>query len=401
MNIVVGRLSAMRRFRDSASVILPLHSALSASDQRRVFQKPPGGARKIVVATNIAETSLTIPDVVYVVDSGRQKCRQYDPRRGMSSLEARAWRFCALCRRVKQPLTLQRRRSGSLRRTPGSAKGAQGAFNLENTSRCLPACALQTCGVCLVRYPFGRLDLALTRRFAPRFRPFPQPEMGRVSLTETALQIKKLDLGSVDHVLSHAPDPPTPEAIRDATMTLMEAGALDSSGALTPLGHHLARLPVDVRVGKIVVIGAVLGCLKPSLTVAAYLSSKSPFVAPQDERDAADRVRVAFAAPKAPGIAAGQFSDHLVVVAAYDGWQAAVASGGTRAGSDFCRRHFLCPITLAALHGACYDSVSENPALTFLRLPDMRGQFAELLADAGFLGSSGAFCPTFRLLELA
>ena len=94
MNIVVGRLSAMRRFRDSASVILPLHSALSASDQRRVFQKPPGGARKIVVATNIAETSLTIPDVVYVVDSGRQKCRQYDPRRGMSSLEARAPRLC-------------------------------------------------------------------------------------------------------------------------------------------------------------------------------------------------------------------------------------------------------------------------------------------------------------------
>ena len=90
VNIVVGRLSAMRRFRDSGSVILPLHSALSASDQRRVFQRPPGGARKVVVATNIAETSLTIPDVVYVVDSGRQKCRQYDPRRGMSSLEARA-----------------------------------------------------------------------------------------------------------------------------------------------------------------------------------------------------------------------------------------------------------------------------------------------------------------------
>jgi len=353
VNIVVGRLSAMRRFRDSASVILPLHSALSASDQRRVFQKPPGGARKIVVATNIAETSLTIPDVVYVVDSGRQKCRQYDPRRGMSSLEARAPLLCAHWCSTHLQLMLQRRRSGSPRRTPGSVRGVLGVFNLENTSRCLLACALQACGACLVRPCFGRMDPALTRRFAPRLRPFPQPEMGRVSLTETALQIKKLDLGSVDHVLSRAPDPPTPEAIRDATTTLTEAGALDSSGALTPLGHHLARLPVDVRVGKIVVLGAVLGCLKPSLTVAAYLSSKSPFVAPQDERDAADRVRAAFAAPKAPGIAAGQFSDHLVVVAAYDGWQAAIASGGTRAGADFCRRHFLCPITLAALHGTC------------------------------------------------
>ena len=209
-----------------------------------------------------------------------------------------------------------------------------------------------------VHRAFSRSFLDLHSRAGSRLgRPFPQPEMGRVSLTETALQIKKLDLGSVDHVLSRAPDPPTPEAIRDANTTLTEAGALDSSGALTPLGHHLARLPVDVRVGKIIVIGAVLGCLKPSLTIAAYLSSKSPFVAPQDERDAADRVRVAFAAPKAPGIAAGQYSDHLVVVAAYDGWQAAVASGGTRAGADFCRRHFLCPLTLAALHGACHDSV--------------------------------------------
>ena len=183
-------------------------------------------------------------------------------------------------------------------------------------------------------------------------RPFPQPEMGRVSLTETALQIKKLDLGSVEHVLSRAPDPPTPEAVRDAIETLTEAGALDSAGMLTPLGHHLARLPVDVRAGKIIVLGAVLGCLKPALTIAAYLSSKSPFAAPQDERDAADGVRVALAASKAPGIAAGQFSDHLVVVAAYDGWQAAVASGGSRAGAEFCRRHYLCPLTLAALQGA-------------------------------------------------
>lgn len=222
--------------------------------------------------------------------------------------------------------------------------------------------------------------------------------MGRVSLTETALQIKKLDLGSVDVVLSRAPDPPTPEAVRDAITTLTEAGALNSAGVLTPLGHHLARLPVDVRVGKIIVLGAVLGCLRPSLTIAAYLSSKSPFVAPHDERDAADRVRVAFAAPKAPGIAAGQFSDHLVVVAAYDAWRTAAASGGTRAGADFCRRHFLCPLTLAALHGVrpggLFFNVCAHGTLTCLRVrllaSDMRGQFAELLADAGFFGNSSA-----------
>ena len=90
VNTVVSRLSMMRRFREGSSLILPLHSALSAADQRRVFQRAPHGARKIVVATNIAETSLTIPDVVYVVDSGRQKARQYNSRKSMASLEVRA-----------------------------------------------------------------------------------------------------------------------------------------------------------------------------------------------------------------------------------------------------------------------------------------------------------------------
>ena len=183
------------------------------------------------------------------------------------------------------------------------------------------------------------------------YRPFPQPEMLRVSMTETALQIKQLDLGPVEVVLSRAPDPPAPEAVREAVEALTEAGALDAAGELTPLGHHLARLPVDVRAGKIIVLGAVLGALRPALTIAAYLSSKSPFLAPYDERDAADGVRRALAAPGAKGIAAGQRSDHLVVVAAYDGWLTACASGGARAGAEFCRRYYLCPNTLSALTG--------------------------------------------------
>ena len=177
--------------------------------------------------------------------------------------------------------------------------------------------------------------------------------MLRVALSETVLQVKTLSLGAVEHVLSRAPDPPAQEAVREAVSTLVETGALDAEGVLTPLGRHLARLPVDVRAGKIIVLGAVLGCLRPSLTIAAYLSSKSPFIAPHDERDAADRVRRALAAPGAAGIAAGQHSDHLVVVAAYDGWRAACAAGGSRGGAEFCRRHCLCSVTIAALHGAC------------------------------------------------
>ena len=90
VNTVVSRLAAMRRFCESSCLLLPLHSALPASEQRRVFQRAAPGVRKIVVATNIAETSLTIPDVVYVVDAGRQKSRQYDARRSMSSLEVQS-----------------------------------------------------------------------------------------------------------------------------------------------------------------------------------------------------------------------------------------------------------------------------------------------------------------------
>jgi len=321
---LVGRLAAARVFRGGAAVILPLHSALPAVEQRRVFQAPPRECRKVVVATNIAETSLTIPDVVYVIDAGRQKCRQYDSRRSMSSLKEE-WVSAA------------------------NARQRQG-----RAGRVQP----------------GQYYALYTAQRAAALRPYPVPEMLRVALTETALQIKSLDLGAVESVLARAPDPPAAAAVAEAMVTLEAVGALDAAGALTPLGRHLARLPVDVRAGKIIVMGAVLGCLRPALTIAAYLSSKSPFMAPHDEHDAADRVRHAFSSPGASGIAAGQRSDHLLVVAAYDGWRAATFAGGTRAGADFCRRHWLDSVTLAALH-------------------DMRSQFAELLLDAGFLGRPG------------
>ena len=225
---------------------------------------PPDGVRKIVVATNVAETSVTIEDVVVVVDSGRVKERQWDPRRNMASLEE-GW--------VSRAAARQRAgRAGRVRP-----------------------------GVCYA--------LFTRHRHETRMRHHQVPELHRVPLTEVVLQIKKLGVGdSAESFLSRALEPPSPVAVAAAVATLREIGAVDASdeGALTPLGHHLAALPVDCRVAKMLVYGAMLSCASPALTVAACLSYKSPFLAGQGKGAAAgDTSRKALSAPGAGGLAAG------------------------------------------------------------------------------------------------
>ncbi|GAQ84373.1 helicase domain-containing protein [Klebsormidium nitens] len=330
---LLDRLSASRRFGtpEKSQWLLPLHSSVSPSEQRRAFQTPPPGIRKVVVATNIAETSITIPDVVVVIDSGRQKEQRYDAKRGMASL-VEAW--------VSKANARQRAgRAGRVR--PG------------------------TC-----------FTLYTRRRLESQMRPFQAPEMARVPLAELCLQVKLLKLGTAGEVLAKAIEPPKAESVEAAVGSLREVGALDEKEELTPLGHHLAALPVDARIGKIMIYGAIFGCLSPALTVAACLSYKSPFVTPSDQKDAAEQARTSLAAPavrgERPGIASGQQSDHLAMVAAYEGWRRAVGTGGApgkRAGREHCRKHFLNQQTLEML-------------------ADMRAQFATLLADIGFVADA-------------
>jgi ATP-dependent RNA helicase DHX29 len=103
----------------------------------------------------------------------------------------------------------------------------------------------------------------------------------RVPLVELCLQVKVLELGSIARFLQKAIDPPKDEAVATSVDTLREVGALDDAEELTALGHHLAALPVDVRVGKLLLLGASFGCLDPILTIAAALSYKSPFASSQ------------------------------------------------------------------------------------------------------------------------
>ena len=157
--------------------------------------------------------------------------------------------------------------------------------------------------------------------------------------------------------LSRALEPPSARAVHNARLLLHQVGALDpATDALTPLGRHLAHLPVDPLVGKMIVLGTVFGCLEPVLVIAAGLAQRDPWVVPPPEmRREAEAVR-AF-------LAGGALSDHVALQRAYESWS---ALGTVVEREEFCRRSFLRSSTLQQMQ----DTVL---------------QFAELLADAGFL----------------
>lgn len=268
-------------------LVVPCHSQLPTKEQQRVFARPPRHMRKVVLSTNIAETSITIDDVAYVVNSGRVKERNFDTRTGVSSLKTQ-WASLASC-------SQRRGRAGRVR--PG---------------------------------------LCIHLMVRPRHASLPEfavPEMQRVPLDELCLSIKSLKLGACATVLAKVPQPPKPEAVRAALVALHSIGALDDNETLTPLGKVLAKLPVDPRLGKLIVVGRAMGCAAACITIAACMSGRDPFARPYDKRDEADRERRAFA---------GKWgSDHWAYVAAYLGWDDAKGRGGHRAERDFCDTRFV------------------------------------------------------------
>ena len=144
-----------------------------------------------------------------------------------------------------------------------------------------------------------------------------------------------------------------------ALLDLRQVQALDEAEALTPLGRHLVQMPVDARVGKMLIFGALLRCLNPVLTIAAAMSGRSPFLSPADKRAEANAARDRLAAH-------AHKSDHLAIVAAFNGWQAARERGGPGAGRAFCEEHFL--------SGQTIESIAK-----------LRADFAGILADLGFV----------------
>ncbi|MGP1310560.1 MAG: ATP-dependent RNA helicase HrpA, partial [Phycisphaerales bacterium] len=231
--------------RHPQTEVLPLYARLSAQEQQRVFQTH--GHRRIVLATNVAETSLTVPGIRYVVDPGFARISRYSPRTRV------------------QRLPIEKVSQASANQRAGR-------------------CGRVAPGVCIRLYS-GEDYLA---------RPvFTDPEIRRTDLASVILTMKSLRLGEP----STFPfvDPPEGRFVREGEATLRELHALDEAGALTPTGAKLARLPVHPRVGRMLVAGDEYGCLDEALVIASFLSAQDPRERPRDRQADADAAHAKFA----------------------------------------------------------------------------------------------------------
>ncbi|MBX3219086.1 MAG: ATP-dependent RNA helicase HrpA [Labilithrix sp.] len=226
------------------TVVQPLYARLSASDQSKVFASIP--QRRVILATNVAETSVTIPGIVYVVDAGIARLSRYDPRSGTTRLQIEG---------ISQASADQRKgRCGRVRD-----------------------------GICVRLYD--------EQSFAAR-PAFTDPEIKRTGLAGVILRMKALGLGDVEGFSFL--DPPHSKAVTEGYRVLEELGALGERRELTPLGERLARFPVDPRVGRMILAGADLGCLREVLVIAAALVVQDPRERPREAQQKADELHRRF-----------------------------------------------------------------------------------------------------------
>ncbi|KXJ92133.1 ATP dependent RNA helicase [Microdochium bolleyi] len=290
--------------------VYPLHSTIATEDQERAFLVPPSGVRKIVLATNIAETGITIPDVTCVVDTGKHREMRFDEKKQLSRL---------LDTFISRANAKQRRgRAGRVQE-----------------------------GLCFHMFTRFRHDQLMSDQQTP--------EMLRLSLQDLAIRVKICKIGGIEETLGEALDAPSAKNIRRAIDALVDVRALSASEELTPLGYQLARLPLDVFLGKLILQGAIFKCLDMAITVAAILSSKSPFMAPFGQRSQADQVRKSFKRGD---------SDLLTVYNAYLSWKKVCQT--TNHDFQYCRKNFLSQQTLS-------------------NIEDLKGQLIVSLVDSGFL----------------
>ncbi|KAF3926382.1 hypothetical protein AA313_de0203528 [Arthrobotrys entomopaga] len=271
-----------------------LHSTIATEEQEQAFLLPPEGFRKVVLATNIAETGITIPDITCVVDTCKSKEMRFDEKKQLSRLIETF---------ISKANAKQRRgRAGRVQE-----------------------------GLCF--------HLVTRERYNTYFAEQQVPEMLRLSLQDLVLRIKICNLGGIEETLSLALDPPTPKNVARAIDSLLEVKALTPNEELTPLGRHLAQLPLDVYLGKLLLLSTVYGCVDVCVTIAAILSSKSPWVQPFGKREQAEIARLTWKSGD---------SDLLTTYYAYCGWRQAVETKGINE-YEFCIKNYLSSKNLAAI----------------------------------------------------
>ncbi|CAK9322974.1 unnamed protein product [Citrullus colocynthis] len=287
---LLDKVKANNYLGDSGKfLVLPLHGSMPTINQREIFDSPSPAKRKIVLATNIAESSITIDDVVYVIDCGKAKETSYDALNKLA---------CLLPSWISKASAHQRR---------GRAGRVQP-------------------GVCYRLYPKFIHDAMLQYQL---------PEILRTPLQELCLHIKSLQLGTVGSFLAQALQPPDPLAVQNAIELLKTIGALDDMEELTPLGRHLCTLPLDPNIGKMLLMGSIFQCLNPALTIAAALAHRDPFILPINRKEEANDAKKSFAGDSC--------SDHVALLKAFEGWKDAKRNGAER---SFCWDNFLSPVTL-------------------------------------------------------
>nr|KAG5694320.1 hypothetical protein BaRGS_035188 [Batillaria attramentaria] len=284
-------------------IILPLHSALSVEEQEKVFDYPPEGVRKCIVSTNIAETSVTIDGVRFVVDSGKVKEMSFDPKYKMQRLKE-FW--------ISRASAEQR-------------KGRAG--------RTGP-------GMCFRLYAESDYDA---------FQAYTTPEIQRVPLDSLVLQLISMGLPNVRKFPFI--EPPDMSSIENAVRFLKEQGALAADETMTPIGQMLSMLPVDVVIGKMLIMGSIFHMIDPVLSIAAAMSVQSPFTG---------KAHVDHDAIAARKSLESDHGDPLTLLNAADEWIQVKAEGrGTR---KWCRRRCL-------------------EEQRFYEMTKLKRQFKELLED--------------------
>ncbi|KAI0122979.1 P-loop containing nucleoside triphosphate hydrolase protein [Xylariales sp. AK1849] len=300
--------------------VLPLHASLDTREQKRVFSSPPPGKRKVVVATNVAETSITIDDIVAVIDTGRVKETSFDPQNNMRKLEE-TWASRAACKQ-------RRGRAGRVQ-----------------------------AGNCYKLY---------TQNLEQQMAERPEPEIRRVALEQLCLSVRAMGTRDVGSFLARTPTPPATAAVEGALKLLQRMGALDGD-EMTALGQQLAMIPADLRCGKLMVYGAIFGCLEEAVIIAAILSTRSPFLSPPDKRDLAKEARVRFS--RGDG-------DLLTDFRAVQEWSSMMDDRlPQRQIRTFCDENFLSYNTLsdiAATRTQYYASLVEIGIVTHSALADAR-----------------------------
>ncbi|BCS23874.1 putative mRNA splicing factor RNA helicase (Prp16) [Aspergillus puulaauensis] len=265
--------------------ILPIYSQMPAEQQSKIFERAAPGVRKVIVATNIAETSLTVDGIMFVVDSGYSKLKVYNPKMGMDTLQITP---------ISQANSNQR--SGRAGRTgPGKA------YRLYTEVAYKNELYLQTI-----------------------------PEIQRTSLSNTVLLLKSLgvkDLLDFDFM-----DPPPQETISTSLFELWSLGALDNLGDLTPLGRQMTPFPMDPPLAKLIIMASEqYDCSEEMLTIVSMLSVPNVFYRPKERQEESDAAREKFFVPE---------SDHLTLLHVYSQWK----SNGYS--DHWCTKHFLHAKTL-------------------------------------------------------